>query len=169
MTTAPLTELGSVERPIVLGQDTDQTLAAVAMLRDGLTQGTLLEWHGELASTTSLDLVCHLPPPQGSAELHARWRARFRPGLCYFRRGPGFLQVKDSRAGDVSVNLVIDDPLLVDVLIRCLSPTRITSLTTAERAAVDTLADEQLLLSLGDQVVTLPHRMRRWPVPALDV
>lgn len=161
--------IGAPGNPLVLGADAEQSLAAIRQLRDALTAGIVPTWHGELDRRVPLDLVCHLPPPDGRSALHVQWRSRFRPGLCHFRRGPGFLRVRDARDTDVTVDLVIDDDDLTGTFARCLQPTPIAQLTSAERSAVATLIEERVVLELGGSVVTLPHRMKRWPVPAIDV
>ncbi|GAB3402666.1 hypothetical protein GCM10027569_08930 [Flindersiella endophytica] len=161
--------IGAVGDPVVLGTDAGQTLAAIRQLRDALTAGVVPTWYGELDRRVPFDLVCHLPPPEGRGAVHDRWRSGFRPGLCYFRRGPGFLRVRDARDRETTVDLVIDDDDLIGTFTRCLLPTSLTRLTPAERAAVNTLIEERLMLELDGKVVTLPHRMRRWPVPAIEV
>jgi uncharacterized protein DUF5825 len=40
------------------------------------------------------------------------WRSAYHPGKCFYRRGPGFLEVRDRRSGELS-RFVIDDPTYV--------------------------------------------------------
>jgi len=102
--------------------------------------------------------------PPGAGLDH--WRRAYRYGSCHFRRGPGFVQVKDARdpAGPLVV-LVADHPDLVATFLRCLDPTPLAALDATGRTAVDLLLAERLVLLAGGAVLTLPHRMRRWPVP----
>ncbi|WP_220447522.1 DUF5825 family protein [Nonomuraea diastatica] len=86
-----------------------------------------------------------------------------------YRRGPGFLQVKDMRDPAAAARMIIDDGALGSAFTHCLRPRRLPDLGAAERDAVDVLIDERLVLRCGDLVVTLPNRMRRWPVPAMSV
>ena len=64
---------------------------------------------------------------------------------------------------------VLDDPLLVWTFTRCLLPTHLPDVAVNERAAIDALLAENLMLRLDDCVVTLPYRMTRWPIPATVV
>ncbi|MEO3792995.1 DUF5825 family protein [Nonomuraea sp. B10E15] len=164
-------------RPITLGERPEETVAFIAVLRDNLERGTVVDWTGGVRPGFDTAPLLHLPPPrrpvpaagqEGSAGLDV-WRSRFRIGLCYYRRGPGFLQVKDMRDPAAAARMIIDDGALGSAFTRCLRPRRLPGLGTDERDAVDVLIDERLVLRCGDLVVTLPHRMRRWPVPAMAV
>ncbi|MBM7790008.1 DUF5825 family protein [Tenggerimyces flavus] len=148
---------------IVLGQEPAATVRYLATLRDGLSAGKLPVWEGGLSPVLDLDLVCHLPPPTN----HPEWTARFRPGLCYYRHGPGFVEVKDTRTPATAARFVIDDPDLLSCFLRCLNPTPIAGLGPADTEAVEALVDERLVLRFDDTLLTLPHRMTRWPIPAM--
>jgi len=115
------------------------------------------------------DDLYHLPPPRqdGSADERVlRWQAAFRPGLCYYRTGPGFVEVRDVRRPADAARLTIDDQLLISVFTTCLSPTAAADLDADSLAAAETLLAERLLLRFADVLLTAPYRMRRWPIPA---
>ncbi|WP_327108168.1 DUF5825 family protein [Nonomuraea glycinis] len=150
-----------------LGERPEDTLSFVRRLRDHLAEGVVPAWSHELPASLNWEMVCHLPPPSGTGDDADRWRRRFRIGLCYYRQGPGFIQVKDLR--EEPVTLLLDDPSVVDVFVRCLEPTSLRLLSADEAAAAEALLNERLLLRLGDFVVTLPYRMKRWPIPAYAV
>ncbi|MDF5754395.1 DUF5825 family protein [Spongiactinospora sp. TRM90649] len=139
---------------------------AVAWLRDGLSDGDTPRWRVAGLPEAQVPLLLHLPPPESADGPHDRWRSGFRLGLCYYRRGPGFVQVKDVREPERSASFVLDVPELVEVFLRCLRPTRAADV---DPDAAGALLDERLLLRLGDRLVTLPYHMRRWPVPAMAV
>jgi hypothetical protein len=81
--------------------------------------------------------------------------------ICWLRD-----QVMDARDGSAWVRLTVHRPDLIETFLRCRAPTAVADLA---RDAVETLLEERLLLMLGEQVVTLPYRMKRWPVPSLEV
>lgn len=150
-----------------LGEHPELTLKFICYLRDTLSRGTVPHWRGELLPPLSLSMLCHLPPPAGTGDNESEWRERFRSGLFYYRHGPGFIQIKDLRE-DAAV-LILDDPVLISVFTRALEPMSLGRLSHDEREAVDALIAERILLRLGADVVTLPHRMKRWPIPAYAV
>ncbi|TDD87139.1 DUF5825 family protein [Actinomadura rubrisoli] len=151
-----------------LGAEPAQTLSFLAWLRDRLSQGTIVRWRGTVAPSLAGHALYHLPPP-GDGEETADWRSRFRLGLCYYRRGPGFIQIKDVRDPGDSATFLLDEPVLVQTFTRCLAPRSLAGAEPAEREAIEALVDARLLLRLDDLVMTLPSHMTRWPVPALAI
>jgi hypothetical protein len=149
-----------------LGGRPEPTLRFIGLLRDRLSGGVVTQWRGELVDTIDVTALHHLPPPTGADPRIDEWRAAFRVGLCYFRKGPAFIQIKDVRNADASANFILDDPALVDAFTHYLQPRSLARLEPAEREATDTLLAEGLLLRMGDHATTLPYRMSRWPVPA---
>ncbi len=159
--------------PVALGAEPQSTALFVAFLRDSTTHLTGVEWRGTLADTLDLALLHHLPPPSdlgaGSDEIVTRWRASHRYGTCYYRRGPGFLLVRDVRVAVSATRYTLDDPVLVDTFLRCQEPTSLNALTAAQREAVSLLDAERLVLRMADVVVGLPMRMLHWPIPSMAV
>jgi Family of unknown function (DUF5825) len=80
--------------------------------------------------------------------------------------GPGFVQVKDIRESATAARLSIDQDPLIQAFLRCLRPVRLTEVSRTERAALEQLLAERLLLRFDDIVTTAPYRMLRWPIPA---
>jgi hypothetical protein len=170
----PRTQLLSLEDGLppdlaVRWDDAPATLGAVAALRDAFGMGRVLNWRAEAIPQTVVPLLWHIPPPENAAPDFAEWRSVFRPGLCYYRRGPRFVQVKDVRDPEEAGSFTIDEPHVLRAFLRCLRPTALTDLDALERDAAEALLDERLLLRAADQVVVLPYRMRRWPVPAMSL
>jgi hypothetical protein len=139
---------------------------AVAWLRDSLSEGDVHAWRASGLPAAQVSLLLHLPPPETGGGEHDRWRSAFRRGLCYYRRGPGFVQVKDVREPGRSATFLLDVPEVIEVFLRCLRP---TSMTEVDPDAAKALIEERLMLRVEDQLVTLPYHMRRWPVPAMAV
>ena len=156
-----------VPEPVWMARSALQTAAFIASIRDRMSNGTITRWHGEVIPALGESLLLyHLPPPEGTDDGLESWRSRFRLGLCYYRKGPGFLHIKDIRDPNGGASFVIDDPLLISMFLRCLPPTHLAKTQPDERAAIAALLAAGLMLRLGNTVVTLPYRMARWPIPA---
>jgi hypothetical protein len=95
-----------------------------------------------------------------------RWRTAFAPARCYYRRGPGFITVKDLREPGAEARVTIDQPLLIDAFLHAEKPVRLADETGDMLAALEFLLAEHLLLAFGEILTTAPYRMGRWPIPA---
>ncbi|WBB96887.1 DUF5825 family protein [Solwaraspora sp. WMMA2080] len=95
----------------------------------------------------------------------AAWRDAFYFDKCTYRRGPGFVQVRDRRAGRLNL-LTIDDPAYLAVLEQLLDG---AGMTTVDLDIAREFGEEGLVTKVGDQLVWLPHRLRRWPLPSMVV
>jgi hypothetical protein len=139
----------------------------IAWLRDQLGAGTVVDWSGDVPATIDTTSLHHLPPPRESADPRVgAWRAAFRPALCYYRNGPGFMEVRDLRRPGDAVRMTITDERLIDTLRRCAAPVPASEL---DQAILDLLTSEHLVLRVANLVLTAPYRMTRWPVPARGV
>ena len=159
----------TLSEPVVLGPSTsERTVEFIAWLRDEQSETVQVAWHATIEAGLDTTLLHHLTPPAdlGADDAVRRWRAAYRPALCYYRLGPGFVQVKDTRRSDDAARFVLDDTVTVTVFNRCLRPTRWVDLSREECAAVEALEAERLLLRVGEWVTVLPSRMRLWPVPS---
>jgi len=159
-----------VAEPVALSAaDPARTLAFLAWLRDQHTAATGVTWQATIDPAFDPAPLHHLQPPDPTGPMPAtlaRWRAAHRPALCYYRRGPGFIQVKDVRRAGAGARFVLDHPALVATFDRCLEPTRLDTLDADHLRSARALADEHLVLVVDGWALTLPHRMRRWPVPS---
>lgn len=164
--------MSAIDKPLDLGGDPAATTQAVALLRDIAPTGQRVDWRGRVTGPIDLSLLHHLPPPTelengtegvelGPEEVDA-WARSHDFGSCYYRMGPGFVQVKDVRNPACPTQTVLEDPTLIDVFIRCLTPTRVRDL---EAPALRDLLRRRLVLLSDDLAVTLPYRLARWPVP----
>jgi len=168
-----------IRAPQVLDTERPEaTLALVRLLREAAADGIPITWHGSVADGIDASLLVHLPPPAPSpaasgtgadAAAIAAWRERYRPGLCYYRLGPGFAFVKDVRDVDASARYQVgltDAPRAIEQLEAVAVA---ADLDEATSRVLDDLEGERLALRLGSLVTILPYRMRRWPVPSLEV
>jgi hypothetical protein len=167
--------MNAIDEPLDLGGDPVATTQAVALLRDLAPTGQRVDWRGRVTGPIDLSLLHHLPPPIELEHEHAptdhpnngtgakdAWSRSHDFGSCYYRRGPGFLQVKDVRNPSSPAQTVLERPELIDVFTTCLAPTPVRHL---EAPAVRDLVHRRLLLLVDDLAVTLPYRLARWPVP----
>lgn len=158
--------------PALDDQHAAATVALVRLLREAASVGLPVEWSGAFGTGLDLTALVHLAPPAPSGDEApeiSRWRERHRPGLCYYRLGPGFVFVKDVRgAGDgARFRVDLDDPAATLGAVEAVVDVSTADASTLE--SLDALDREHLVLKLGGHATLLPYRMRRWPVPALAV
>ena len=156
--------------PIMLGAtEPKQTLEFLRFNRDCLSFGIDLDWTGSVEPTLDGSVLSHLIPPRADgARLHADWMRDHRQGRCYWRNGPGFVSIKDTRAGRQAARFVLDAPKMVALFLRLGSVQRADD-ASADAQDLGALLDEGLVMSLDGWLLALPYRMRRWPIPALAV
>lgn len=144
---------------------------SLALVRELTAHGAAVDWtarcrdgcHGD-------DLFAHLYPPtvltgdtDGAAT--ARWRERFFLGRCVYRRGPGFVEVRDRRFGSLEL-VTIDEPAHLAAI-----PAMTEGVVEAEVPAGvrRDLVDARLAVARAGRLWWLPTRAYRWPFPALIV
>jgi Family of unknown function (DUF5825) len=145
------------------------TLTLIRVLREASSDGVPVSWRAELDAGFDTTLLVHLPPPaNGDADpALAAWRRQHRPGLCYYRLGPDFVFIKDVRRAGAAARFRLGG---ATASFRALEPlVRVESLDPPARDLLEDLEREGLALRLGALATLLPSRMRRWPVPALEV
>jgi hypothetical protein len=95
----------------------------------------------------------------------AEWRDGFYLDMCTYRRGPGFVQIRDRRTGKLNL-ITVDDPAYLAVLAELDTGTRLSG---ADLEIAREFAAEGLVVNIGVTLVWLPYRLRRWPLPSLIV
>jgi hypothetical protein len=140
--------------------------AALILIRELTAHGIVVAWHARLPEGINLPLMLgHLYPPgritgvSSGAEIAELWRRRFYLGKFFWRRGPGFAEIRDRRM-QRTARLVIDDPehlRWLDVLSRGTAKTAVPGAVLADFAA------KHLVHQAGDIVWLTPYRIRRWP------
>lgn len=152
------------------------TLSFVRFLREATSAGVWVRWSGTVDPDLDTELLCHLPPPSsdsagsGLTESTAgtAWRAGHEAGLCYYRLGPGFVQVTDRRPGAPPRQVVLNAQPRLDLFASHLVPGPVADIadTGGTRSeAYRELVRGRLLLRIGNHAVTLPHRLLCRPVP----
>ncbi|MEQ4724358.1 DUF5825 family protein [Nonomuraea sp. B19D2] len=148
-------------------------LEAIRFLRDCAACGVTVHWTGECPTPAVADALTHLPPPQAplAAGLHEQlrhWRAAYRRGAFYLRRGPGFRIVHDRRPLHAKpLRMIVGDDRLIDAMEAGDEVIRIEDHPVPP--AIRHLVKAGLMLAAGDYALTLPYRLTAWPIPAYSV
>jgi hypothetical protein len=145
---------------------------ALGLIRDLTAWSIVVDWTVRLLDGMALPLTLgHLSPPErvlGPAqgdEIAGIWRNKFTFAKCFWRRGEGFVEVRDRRTARHR-RLVLDDPRVVAAIPRLAEGPRIDEL---DGPVLDWLDGADLALAIGDRVWWAPYRIRRWPAPPLAV
>ena len=159
----------TIATPLALdATNAKRSLEFLRFNRDCLSFGIHLDWTGTVEDTLDSARLSHLVPPRVSDDdaRQATWARDHSYGRCYWRNGPGFVLIKDTRAGGEPARFVLDEPDTV-ALFRALASPKRADETNANPRDLSALLDEGLVLSLDGWLLALPSRMRRWPIPAL--
>ncbi|MFH8791130.1 DUF5825 family protein [Streptomyces sp. NPDC017941] len=141
-------------------------LHALSLVRDLTARAVMVEWDLRLAPDAgeTWRVLSHLQPPAAllgpkSAEESLRsWRRGHYLCKCLWRKGPGFLQIRDRRWGELR-RFTADEPeyeRAVDLLDHG------ARADTVPQAALDDFRSEQLVLDVGEYAWWLPYRVSRW-------
>ena len=111
----------------------------------------------------------HLVPPReirGADPLVlTAWRHRHYIGRCTYRRGPGFIQIRDRRRDELR-SFVLDQPEYVDA-VHALE--ELAADRPVPRDVHEAFVAERLLVPVGAGWWWAPYRLRRWPLPCWAV
>lgn len=146
----------------------------LVLVRELTSRGIAVDWQLVLPAGGGADwrVFCHLYPPTaltaeatGDEDPLEAWRRSYYIDKCTFRRGPGFVQVRDRRASQLNL-LTVDDPAYLAVLAQVLdgAPVAEVDLDVARDFAA-----EGLVVQVGTMLVWLPYRLRRWPLPSMII
>lgn len=164
----------ALSRPVDLsgGMDRRTLVWAMLLLGELTSWGVAVDWQlrpGEYAEVWQR--LNHLCPPaalldhRDAEEILADWRQTFYLCKCIYRRGPGFIEVRDRRNGLLS-RFIVDDPTYLAAI-----ETLIDGAPAADvpEGVLREFVDEGLAGLAGDLAWWLPYRVRRWPWPSMVV
>jgi hypothetical protein len=142
----------------------------LVLVRELTALGAAVAWTGSCADGCAHDRkFFHLFPPMeiyGAREsLVRQWREHYLPCMCAFRRGPGFVQVRDRRRGAFEI-FTVDDPDTLHSINRMLDAVPAADIPESVRAE---LRHANLVAEQGGMIWWLPTRIHRWPSPAMLV
>lgn len=167
LTTAdPAAAADAVRRLVLVRELTSYAIEVDWSLRLPGGDGDLWRVYGHLRPPATVEIAGAAgPDPDPGSVAAAAWRDAFYFDKCTYRRGPGFVQVRDRRAGRLNL-LTIDDPAYLAVLEQLLDG---AEMTTVDLDIAREFGEEGLVTKVGDRLVWLPHRLRRWPLPSMVV
>jgi hypothetical protein len=166
----------ALDRPVDLtggtgGTDAPTAVWAMVLLRELSGRGMTVDWSLVLPDPDLCARFNHLYPPAGltgfadAGPALTEWRESYFVDKFCYRHGPGFIEVRDHRAGEFS-RFVIDGPEflpVVDALLGGVPSAEVDAEVLAD------LTEEGLAAVAGDLAWWLPYRITRWPWPALVV
>ncbi|MFH8573947.1 DUF5825 family protein [Streptomyces sp. NPDC017993] len=148
-------------------------LRRLAVVRELTGMGIPVDWSVRLRTADDWRRLGHLTPPrhlrlpgdpeEGAGYALRAWRAAHLPGMCIWRKGPGFVEIRDHRGDPARVEL-LDGPAALS------AQSMAADGATDHALPADLSADwlrRDLLLAVGPQVLWLPCRPHRWPFPAM--
>ncbi|MFF4229753.1 DUF5825 family protein [Streptomyces sp. NPDC001820] len=149
------------------------TVRSLSLVRDLTARAVLVEWRLRLdpGDEATWKLLSHLQPPQQvdgpqqADEQLLTWRHSHYLCKCLWRQGPGFIQIRDRRWGDL--RRFTSDEAHYHQAIALLDYG-----TPAASVPPEVLADfteEHLVLSVGEFVWWLPYRVKRWIQEAMAI
>jgi hypothetical protein len=164
----------ALEGPVDLsGGQPPATVVARLLLVAALTSWALVvDWELRLGGDPAgWRLLNHLYPPRVVAgadtttQIRDDWREGFCLCRCVWRQGPGFVEVRDRRAGSLA-RFVIDEPDYLQAIDRLSAGCPAAQVSPG---VLEDLVNEGLAGRIGDLAWWMPYRVRRWPPAALVV
>ncbi|MCI3935335.1 DUF5825 family protein [Streptomyces sp. AN091965] len=169
---ARLWELGArrvrLPAPVDLTAATDPAAALhrLSLVRDLTARAVMVEWELLLDPDAgdSWRVLSHLQPPAAlhgptDAEASLRtWRRGHYLCKCLWRKGPGFIQIRDRRWGELR-RFTADEPeyaTAIDLLDHG------APADSVPQEALDDFRGEKLVLDVGPYAWWIPYRVSRW-------
>jgi hypothetical protein len=151
------------------GADPAADVALLRFLSEATSRLTDLSWTLGGVPPWPVRTLVHLLPPDhdtggATAEFAGRWREGHRFGLCAYRRGPGFVRVRDVRPGGPHRSILVDGSWAA--LFDALAGDAVTPPDDRSRQLIEELAGAGLAVRLGEFHHLLPFHRRRAPIPA---
>ncbi|MCF6524540.1 DUF5825 family protein [Streptomyces sp. JJ36] len=149
-----------------------RTVRTLCLVRELTAHAVYVEW--ELRTAPDADAwrpLNHLQPPlalSGPPDPEAAlrtWREEHYLCKCVWRQGPGFIQIRDRRWGELH-RFTVDEPGYQEA-IALLAEGAPASAVPA--VILDDFRSEQLVGDVGPLVWWLPYRVRRWIQEAMAI
>ncbi|PED90006.1 DUF5825 family protein [Bacillus toyonensis] len=158
----------STASPLSLSKETPRKLVhELFILRELTEQYINLNWKLITNDLETLDPFIHLIPPSVGYEgcnSVENWRESYFKEALTYRRGPGFVKVRDERSPDETELLLIDDIDELNVFHLTMLPTKISTLGNLQNV-LQILVDFNLVFVIEDWAINLCTRANRNKVP----
>ncbi|QNP75338.1 hypothetical protein IAG44_42005 [Streptomyces roseirectus] len=157
----------ALPRPVDLTDESDAawTVRALSFVGDLTSLAVAVDWQVRPAPGADTWIpLSHLHPPTallGAPDADAalrRWRDGYYICKCVYRQGPGFIQVRDRRRGELR-RFTIDEPEYRAAIGLLADGAPIAALPTA---VTDDFLQEELAARVGEFLWWMPYRVRRW-------
>ncbi|MGW1208882.1 DUF5825 family protein [Streptomyces sp. NPDC002499] len=161
-----------VHEPVDLTDpDGASAVAVLLAIRELTSHGIAVDWTLRMPDPAQWRALSHLHPPAtvfrgstGEAReelVVTAWRDSFHIAKCGYRRGPGFLEIRDHRWGSFR-RLVVNAPRST-AFQGLLDGVPVVASASTERVLERHLR-ENLLHRAGRYLWWTPYRLRRWPL-----
>ncbi|MFI0351062.1 DUF5825 family protein [Actinomadura sp. 9N407] len=147
------------------GADLGFALEQLSLVRELTRIGLPAQWTLACDDDFPVSPLHSLYPPsavvQGDGGAARRWQDSYRYGSLFFRKGPGFIDVRDARRAGLR-RLTFSRQAQLDA-VRALD--RGATLESVSPAVADDLRRHRLVTEIGPYLWWLPYRLHRWPDP----
>lgn len=150
------------------GADADRAAAAALVaVRELTSHGIAVDWTIRLpAGAAGWQGLSHLYPPAAvlcggeSENVTTWWRDSFHAAKCGYRRGPGFLEIRDRRTGSFRRTVIRSarNDQAIGPLLRGMSAASLSEAATRRYLEAD------LIHRAGQYLWWTPYLIRRWPL-----
>ena len=149
--------------------DDDGAAAAAALIavRELTSHGIAVDWAIRMpAGAAGWQQLSHLYPPAAvwcggeSENVTTRWRNSFHAAKCGYRRGPGFLEIRDRRTGSYRRTVIKsarNDQAIAPLL-------RGVPAASLGESATRRYLEADLVHRAGQFLWWTPYLIRRWPL-----
>lgn len=148
-----------------------RVVRTLVLVRDLTSYAIAVDWRLRLGGPLGCwPLLSHLAAPTellnpDGSEILDTWRRLHFIDKCVFRRGPGFVQVRDRRRQRLD-RFTIDTPEYLAAMDRLIDGAPISHVP---HTILTEFISEGLVQQVGEIAWWLPYRLRRWPIPSMTI
>jgi hypothetical protein len=141
-------------------------VAALVAIRELTSHGIAVDWAIRMPAGAGWQQLSHLYPPAAvwcgseSENVTTRWRNSFHAAKCGYRRGPGFLEIRDRRTGSYRRTVIRsarNDQAIAPLL-------RGVPAASLGETATRRYLEADLVHRAGQFLWWTPYLIRRWPL-----
>ncbi|MEU1277940.1 DUF5825 family protein [Streptomyces sp. NPDC005805] len=163
-----------INSTVELGRNAEHDIRFMHLLRQSASHGITVSWQADGLPDCPPSYLHHLPPPHStlSADTQSmvdQWRDEYTYGLCYYRQGPGFWQIRDGRSAGRRGRFTAVGEKVIQTLAQLTQPADAMHLPELATDMLQSLHNAGLTAQIGPWVLLLPYRLRRWPIPAYGI